>query len=78
MDDIRKLLGAGCEPETVALHLAQAKCRLFPILIGQPFIESTALAETDESKIQPAPNTSIEVTSLFYGGPSKSRAVPAD
>ena len=32
MDDIRKLLGAGCEPETVALHLAQAKCRLFPDL----------------------------------------------
>jgi hypothetical protein len=32
MDDIRKLLGAGCEPKTVALHLAQAKCRLFPDL----------------------------------------------
>ena len=32
MDDIRKLLGARCEPETVALHLAQAKCRLFPDL----------------------------------------------
>jgi hypothetical protein len=32
MDDIRKLLAAGCEPETVALHLAQAKCRLFPDL----------------------------------------------
>ena len=30
--DIRRLLGAGCEPETVALHLAQAKCRLFPDL----------------------------------------------
>ena len=30
MDDIRKLLSAGCKPETVALHLAQAKCRLFP------------------------------------------------
>jgi hypothetical protein len=25
-------LGAGSEPETVALHLAQAKCRLFPDL----------------------------------------------
>jgi hypothetical protein len=32
MDDIRKLLAAGCKPETVALHLAQAKCRLFPDL----------------------------------------------
>jgi hypothetical protein len=30
MDDIRKLLGARCEPEAVPLHLAQAKCRLFP------------------------------------------------
>jgi hypothetical protein len=32
MDDIRKLLSAGCPPETVNLHLAQAKCRLFPDL----------------------------------------------
>jgi hypothetical protein len=32
MDDIRKLLAARCEPETVALNLAQAKCRLFPDL----------------------------------------------
>jgi hypothetical protein len=32
MDDIRKILAAACEPETVALHLAQAKCRLFPDL----------------------------------------------
>jgi hypothetical protein len=30
MDDIRKLLKAGCQPGTVNLHLAQAKCRLFP------------------------------------------------
>ena len=30
MDDIRKLLVAGCQPGTVNLHLAQAKCRLFP------------------------------------------------
>jgi hypothetical protein len=27
---IRKLLAAGCQPGTVTLHLAQAKCRLFP------------------------------------------------
>ena len=32
MDDIKKLLGARCESETVPLHLAQAKCRLFPDL----------------------------------------------
>ena len=32
MDDIRKLLAAGCQPGTVQLHLAQAKCRLFPDL----------------------------------------------
>jgi hypothetical protein len=32
IDDIRKLLAAGCQPGTVNLHLAQAKCRLFPDL----------------------------------------------
>lgn len=32
MDDVRKLLAAGCQPGTVNLHLAQAKCRLFPDL----------------------------------------------
>jgi hypothetical protein len=30
MADIRKVLAAGCESGTVNLHLAQAKCRLFP------------------------------------------------
>jgi hypothetical protein len=30
MEDIKKLLAAGCMPGTVKLHLAQAKCRLFP------------------------------------------------
>jgi len=30
MDDIRKLLSSGKEPAAVSLHLAQAKCRLFP------------------------------------------------
>ena len=30
MEDIRKLLVAGCQLGTVNLHLAQAKCRLFP------------------------------------------------
>ena len=30
MDDIRKLLVAGSSPDSVKLHLAQAKCRLFP------------------------------------------------
>ena len=29
MEDIKKLLAAGCQPGTSALHLAQAKCRLF-------------------------------------------------
>jgi hypothetical protein len=32
MEDIRKLLAAGCQPGTANLHLAQAKCRLFPDL----------------------------------------------
>jgi hypothetical protein len=30
MDDLRKLLVAGCQPGAMPLHLAQAKCRLFP------------------------------------------------
>jgi hypothetical protein len=30
MDDIKKLLANGREPASVSLHLAQAKCRLFP------------------------------------------------
>jgi hypothetical protein len=30
MDDIRKLLAHGRDHATVSLHLAQAKCRLFP------------------------------------------------
>jgi hypothetical protein len=30
MEDIRKILGNGREAATVSLHLAQAKCRLFP------------------------------------------------
>ena len=30
MDDIKKLLAAGCQPGAMTLHLAQAKCRLFP------------------------------------------------
>jgi len=32
MEDIRKLLAAACQSGTVNLHLAQAKCRLFPDL----------------------------------------------
>jgi len=32
MEEIKKLLAAGALPETVNLHLAQAKCRLFPDL----------------------------------------------
>ena len=30
MEDIRKMLAAKCQPGTFNLHLAQAKCRLFP------------------------------------------------
>jgi hypothetical protein len=30
MDDIKKLLDNGRQPDAVSLHLAQAKCRLFP------------------------------------------------
>jgi hypothetical protein len=30
MDDLMKLLTAGCQAGSVGLHLAQAKCRLLP------------------------------------------------
>ncbi|WP_407154632.1 hypothetical protein [Bradyrhizobium sp. STM 3557] len=30
MEDLRKLLSSGRAPDTVTLHLAQAKCRLCP------------------------------------------------
>lgn len=30
MDDLKKMLAAGCQPGSLTLHLAQAKCRLFP------------------------------------------------
>jgi hypothetical protein len=30
MEEVRKLLTASCQPGTVTLHLAQAKCRLSP------------------------------------------------
>jgi hypothetical protein len=30
MEDVKKLLTAGSQPGTVNLHMAQAKCRLFP------------------------------------------------
>ena len=29
MEDLKKLLVAGCQPGAMPLHLAQAKCRLF-------------------------------------------------
>ena len=32
MDDMRKLLASTGDPAAVSLHLAQAKCRLFPHL----------------------------------------------
>ena len=32
MDDMRKLLASTGDPAAVSLHLAQAKCRLFPDL----------------------------------------------
>ncbi|HLZ06826.1 MAG TPA: hypothetical protein VKR55_32355 [Bradyrhizobium sp.] len=32
MDDMRKLLASAGDPAAVSLHLAQAKCRLFPDL----------------------------------------------
>ena len=45
MDDIRKLLANGREPETVCLHLAQAKCRLFPGLDPQAIYHEYGIDE---------------------------------
>ena len=44
MDEIRKLLVPACQSGTVNLHLAQAKCRLFPDFDrAEIFIGNTAL-----------------------------------
>jgi len=45
MDDIRKLLAAGCQPGTVTLHLAQAKCRLFPDMDPLSIYEAYGLGD---------------------------------
>jgi hypothetical protein len=45
MDDIRKLLAAGFSPESVNLHLAQAKCRLFPNLDPEAIYREYGLEE---------------------------------
>ena len=44
MDDIRKMLANGKEPAAVSLHLAQAKCRLFPESIRWRSTGNTASA----------------------------------
>ena len=56
MDDISKLLAAGCQPGTVSLHLAQASAGCFPILINRPFTENTA-SRTDKPKKDPTGGT---------------------
>ena len=45
MDDIRRLLAAGFSPESVKLHLAQAKCRLFPGLDPEAIYREYGLEE---------------------------------
>jgi hypothetical protein len=45
MEDIRKLLAAGSPPDTVNLHLAQAKCRLFPDLDPQAVYREYGIEE---------------------------------
>lgn len=45
MEDIRKLLANGREPESVSLHLAQAKCRLFPELNPLAIYEQYGITE---------------------------------
>ena len=45
MEQIRKLLANGREPEAVSLHLAQAKCRLFPELDPLAIYEQYGITE---------------------------------
>jgi len=47
MDNIRKLLEAGCQPGTTKLHLAQAKCRLFPDAERAAIYREYGLEETE-------------------------------
>ena len=47
MDDIGKLLVAGCQPGTVNLHLAQAKCRLFPDVDRATIYQEYGLEDTE-------------------------------
>ena len=44
MDEIRRLLTAS-DPENVSLHLAQAKCRLFPELDSEAVYREYGLGE---------------------------------
>ena len=47
MDGIKKLLEAGCQPGTMNLHLAQAKCRLFPEVERATIYRDYGLEETE-------------------------------
>jgi hypothetical protein len=47
MEDVMKLLTAGCQPGTVNLHLAQAKCRLFPDLDRATIYREYGLEDTE-------------------------------
>ena len=47
MDNIRKLLETGCQPGTLNLHLAQAKCRLFPYVERATIYREYGLEETE-------------------------------
>jgi hypothetical protein len=45
MDEIRKLLASGSSPASVNLHLAQAKCRLFPDLNPETIYKEYGLGD---------------------------------
>jgi hypothetical protein len=47
MDDLRKLLSAHCQPGTTNVHLAQAKCRLFPGLDREAIYREYGLEERE-------------------------------
>jgi hypothetical protein len=47
MDDLRKLLAAA-EPANVSLHLARAKCRLFPHLDPMAVYREYGIGQSDD------------------------------
>jgi hypothetical protein len=54
MEDLKNLLTATCQPGSVPLHLAQAKCRLFPNTDRMAIYQDTALWMDRTDGLRPA------------------------